>query len=46
MIPAITKALDQLNQQDLETLREKDWPESQNVEFKRGLSAEQGQQDP
>lgn len=46
MIPAITKALDELNQQDLETLCAKKWPESQNVEFKRGLSDEKGRQDP
>jgi len=46
MIPAITKPLDELTQQDLETLRDKKWPESQNVEFKRGLSAEKGRPDP
>jgi hypothetical protein len=43
MITAITKALDELTQQDLETLCDKRWPESQNVEFKSGLSAEHGQ---
>jgi Putative DNA-binding domain len=43
MIPAITKSLSELTQLDLETLREKKWPESQNVEFKSGLSAEHGQ---
>lgn len=46
MISAITKALHELTRQDLETLRDKKWPESQNVEFKSGLSAEQGRQDP
>jgi len=46
MISAITKALHELTQQDLETLCDKKWPESQNVEFKSGLSAEQGRQDP
>ena len=43
MISAITKALGALTQQDLRTLCEKRWPESQNVEFKSALSAEQGQ---
>ena len=43
MITAIIKALDELTQQDLEALCEKKWPESQNVEFKSGLSAEEGQ---
>src|SRR5713101_4810835 len=43
MIPAITKALNELTQQNLEILCEKKWPESQNVEFKSDLSAEQGQ---
>jgi hypothetical protein len=46
MITALTKALDDLTQLDLETLCDKRWPESQNVEFKSGLSAEQGRQDP
>ncbi len=46
MITAITKALDELTQQDLETLCDKKWPESQNVEFKSDLSAERGKQDP
>lgn len=45
MIPALTKALDELTQLDLETLCEKKWPESQNAEFKSDLSAEQGRQD-
>jgi hypothetical protein len=43
MIPAVTKSLDELTQLDLETLCDKKWPESQNVEFKSALSAEQGQ---
>jgi hypothetical protein len=43
MIAAIRKTLDELTQQDLEALCEKKWPESQNVEFKSDLSAEQGQ---
>src|SRR6266851_7153866 len=42
MITAITKTLDELTREDLETLCAKKWPESQNVEFKRGLSAENG----
>jgi Schlafen, AlbA_2 len=46
MIPAVTKALDDLTQQDLEALCDKRWPESQNVEFKSGLSADHGKQDP
>jgi hypothetical protein len=46
MIPAITKALEELTEQDLETLCEKKWPESQNVEFKSALSAEKGKEDP
>jgi hypothetical protein len=43
MIPAITKSLDELTQFDLETLCDKKWPESQNVEFKGALSADAGQ---
>jgi hypothetical protein len=43
MIPAISKSIEELTQLDLETLCDKKWPESQNVEFKGDLPAEQGQ---
>jgi hypothetical protein len=45
MISAISKELHELTRLDLETLHEKKWPESQNVEFKSGLSADQGKED-
>ena len=46
MIAALSKPIDDLKSEDLQELVSKGWSESENVEFKSGLSARQNAKDP